>query len=137
MGKSREAVSNTLRLLNLPTEVQNAVSKNQINESQARLLLTMTNPAVQKQLFQDILANNLTVRQLRHRIQKAKSSVEKSFGASSDEYEIKHIEEKLKEALGAPVKIQKKGEGGEIIISFYSPEEIYGFIQKINPSSND
>ncbi|MDI6717835.1 MAG: ParB/RepB/Spo0J family partition protein [Patescibacteria group bacterium] len=135
LSKSREVISNTLRLLDLPVEIQDAVSKKQINESQARLLLSITNSAAQKQLYNDILANNLSVRQVRHRVRKIQDSniAGKSLDESANEYELKDIEEKLKEFFGTQVKIHKKGDGGEIVISFYSPEEVYEFISKINP----
>jgi len=143
LGKSREVVANTLRLLSLPTEFQGALSKGQINESQARLLLSIESPIAQKQLFNDILTNNLTVREVRNRVKQI------HFGAQpgitdvrmshpdAQELETRNLEDRIKEALGAEVKIEKKGEAGKIVISFYSPEEIYGIVQKINPHINE
>ena len=149
LGKSRESVANVLRLLNLTTELQEALSKNQINESQARLLLSINNPLAQKQLFNEILANNLTVREVNRRVKRIKNSgraedqIEKFFGEK--DFEIKNLEERLKEFLGTDVKIvvenslsgSRKGESGKIVIAFYSPEEIYGIIHKINPNDRD
>ncbi len=149
LGKSRESVANVLRLLNLTTELQEALSKNQINESQARLLLSINNPLAQKQLFNEILANNLTVREVNRRVKRIKNSgrvedqIEKFFGEK--DFEIKNLEERLKEFLGTDVKIivenslsgSRKGESGKIVIAFYSPEEIYGIINKIHPDNNE
>lgn len=141
LGKSREVVANTLRLLSLPTEFQGALSKGQINESQARLLLSIENPAAQRQLFNDILTNNLTVREVRNRVKQihfaSQPDVKMGGHPDAQELETRNLENKLKEALGAEVKIEKKGEAGKIVISFYSPEEIYGIVKKINPNSDN
>lgn len=134
VSKSRETVANALRLLGLPSDIQEAVSKGQISESQGRLLLSIANPAIQNQMFKDLLANNYTVRELRHKIEKNESGKShKSLEQKAEDYEIKDLESKLKEALGTDVKIQKHGETGKIVITFYSSEEIYGIIHKIHP----
>ncbi|MBI2515051.1 ParB/RepB/Spo0J family partition protein [Candidatus Wolfebacteria bacterium] len=136
IGKSRETVSNTLRLLNLPTEIQDALAKNQINESQARLLLQIEDPKEQQIIFEDLLSRNLSVRELKSRIRKTKP--QKTSGESAPTFkatdpEILNLEEKLTEILGAKVQIQKTEAGGKIIIDFYSAEEIKGILQKLNP----
>src|SRR3990167_5773313 len=69
LGKSREVIANTVRLLSLPTMIQDAISKNQISESQGRLLLTVDNQAQQQALFEDLLRSTMSVRELRSRIQ--------------------------------------------------------------------
>lgn len=140
LGKSREVIGNALRLLDLPEEIQKAVSEGKINESQARLLLSLENPAAQKTMFQEILSRNLTVRQLRQKIKtsagRAETNEEKSFLNEAEYFELKAIEEQLKEFLNAPVKIHKKERNSDIVISFYSQEEIYNFIAKVMPLEN-
>jgi len=135
LGKSRETVANTLRLLNLPTEIQDAVTKNQINESQARLLLIIEEPVQQKNLFNELLNNNLSVRQLRQRVGKKEKQETSDKQQVAVDPEINMLQEKLIELLSAPVKIEKSGDGGKIIITFYSPEEIQSIIEKLNPKS--
>ena len=132
LGKSRETIANTLRLLNLPTEIQDSVAEGKINESQARLLLAINDLSKQKDIFHDILKNNLSVRELKNRIRKTvehplENDVEKQIDP-----EVHHFQERLEELLGAPVKIEKSGEQGKIVISFYSSEEIRGIIEKLN-----
>jgi ParB family chromosome partitioning protein len=131
LGKSRETIANTLRLLKLPTEIQDAVSKNQINESQARLILTIENPAQQQNLFKEIIGNNLSVRELRSRLRAEKQPAADNKQQRTLNPEIIGLEEKLTEFFGAKVKIKQKEKGGEIIIEFYSPEEIEGIIQRL------
>ena len=138
VSKSRESVANVLRLLGLPTDIQEAVSKGQISESQGRLLLSVTNPIIQNQMFKDLLANSYTVRELRHKIEKHESGkISKSLEQKAEEFEMKDLETKLKEVLGTEVKIQKHGDTGKIVITFYSPEEIYGIIEKIHPDQRE
>ena len=136
LGKSRESIANNLRILNLPTEIQEAVIKNQINESQARLLLAIDDMAQQMAIFNELIKNNLSVRELRGRIKimaPGNKSSEASAKQASINPEIFHFQEQLTELIGAPVKIESTKEGGKIVISFYSPEEIQGIIQKLNP----
>ncbi|MDP3015333.1 MAG: ParB/RepB/Spo0J family partition protein [bacterium] len=142
LGKSRETIANTLRLLNLPTEIQEAVAKNQINESQARLLLTIGDQIQQQNLFNEIISNNLSVRELRQRIRKTSPVIASASEAISPivNPEILNFQEQLTELLGAKVKIKPfgnaQGKGGEIIIDFYSAEEIEGIIKKLSPENN-
>ena len=138
LGKSRETIANTLRLLNLPSEIQEALAKNQINESQARLLLVIEEPAQQQNLFKEILNNNLSVRELRQRIRKPiQDSALKTQNSITVDPEIVNLQEKLAELLGAKVKIDPPAggeKGGKIVITFYSPEEIQGIIEKLSPN---
>jgi len=146
IGKSRETVANTLRLLNLPSEIQEALAKNQINESQARLLLVIEDPHQQQNLFKELLANNLSVRELRQRIRKTQfaevrppeidDNIRRSNLQNIDP-EIVNLQEKLTELLGAKVKIEPAEKGGKIIITFYSPEEIQGIINKLTMADDN
>lgn len=138
LGKSREVVGNALRLLGLPVEIQDALAHNQINESQARLLLSIPNVTVQKQLFADLLTKNFSVRELKARIKSIHNPPvaheRPSFtDQRSEDAEMRDLQSRLKEALGTDVKIEKRGESGKIVINFYSPEELYGVVKKINP----
>ncbi len=138
IGKSRETIANALRLLNLPTEIQEAVTKNQVNESQARLLLVIDDLTQQQNLFKELLANNLSVRELRQRIKKTdQQPTTNDQRLTATDLEMLALQEKLTELLAAPVKIQKSGEAGKIIITFYSPEEIQNIIDKLTMTDDD
>jgi ParB family chromosome partitioning protein len=139
LGKSRETIANALRLLNLPTEIQDAVGQNKINESQARLLLAITDINEQKKLFNEILNQNLSVREIRYRINKESGETADEQRQKTTDPEMLSMEEKLKELLGAPIKINPPAGGdksGKIIITFYSPEEIQGIIQKLDSQTS-
>ncbi len=130
VGKSREAVTNAIRLLNLPSQVQDAVAQGKINESQARLLLMVSDMQEQQALFNDLVFNNLSVRDLRNRIQQTKEKTTATPSLPPDPV-LQNIEEQLRELLGTKVKLQKEGTGGKLTISFYSPEELQGIIDKL------
>lgn len=142
VSKSRESVANTMRLLNLPTFAQDALVKGQINESQARLLLMVSDIKEQQAVFNDLVLNSLSVRELRNRIKRnspaggEKAADNVSFDPSSSmrpkiDPEITSFEEQLMEILGTKVKVQSEGEGGKLMINFYSKEELQGIIEKL------
>ena len=67
VGKSREYVSNTLRLINLPESVQQGLQQGRISEGHARTIAGIKNPAAQMALFDEVIKNNLSVRQIEQR----------------------------------------------------------------------
>jgi ParB family chromosome partitioning protein len=135
IGKSRESIANTMRLLNLPTNIQDAVSMGKLGESQARLLLTIDDIAQQQQLFDEITLNNLSVREVKNKIDYLKSAARHAAQPSTPavaDPEAISIREQLEEALGTAVQVERAGgTGGKITIAFSSPEELYALLQKM------
>ncbi|MBI4086043.1 MAG: ParB/RepB/Spo0J family partition protein [Candidatus Liptonbacteria bacterium] len=133
LGKSREVVANTVRLLDLPANIQEALEKGNISESHSRLLLSIEEPAAQERIFRELLENSLTTRDLKNRVRQLKSQPEDGeplAEKSEISPELKMIQERLSAELGAPVEIERKGERGKITITFYSPEELENIISK-------
>ncbi len=141
MGKSREVVANAIRLLGLPQNIQDAVSMGSISESQARLLLSVEDIPKQQMFFDDIVKNNVSVRELRGKItrMKAESSLFKNNDLIAEpvlmhrkDPQIMIVEKELEQYLGTRVEVVKTGESnGKITINFYSPEELQGIIRKL------
>lgn len=135
LGKSREVVANTLRLLDLSSEVQTAIEDGRISESHGRLLLGVTDPALQQSLFKDLLERQLTTRELRERVSGAARGGRKAPRAERLPEqltpELAALQDKLSAELGAPVKIQTSGGVGKITISFYSPEELSAILEHL------
>lgn len=125
VGKSREAVANTLRLLNLPLPIQQALSEGKINESQARALLSIEHRDAQWQALQRIITEKTTVRELRSETQQKRQPT--THADPQDAY----WEKRLEETVGAPVKVLSQGPQGKIIIQFYSPEEKRGIFERL------
>ncbi len=131
LGKSRETVANTVRLLDLPVYIQEALEKGQLTESHGRFLLAINEPAAQKKLFDDILSQGLTTRDVKIRVQAAKPRKGRSLSDGVSP-ELKMLEEKLTTELGAPVKIEQGANTGKITITFYSEEELRNIADKIS-----
>jgi len=135
IGKSREVIANTMRLLNLPTNIQDAVSKGSLGESQARLLLTIDDLAQQQTLFEEISLHNLSVREVKNKIDYLKSAARHAAQPHTPvvaDPEANSIREQLEEALGTAVQVERAGgTGGKITIVFSSPEELYALLQKM------
>lgn len=119
VGKSRESVANTLRILQLSQEIQEALRNGKINESHARTLLALSDPEEQKKAFEKALLERASARTLRESI----DSKEKS--------EETYWEKQLEEHLGATVRIVKRGERGRMVIPFYSQGELKNLLEKI------
>ena len=137
LGKSREAVANTMRLLDLPSYIQDAVSKGEISESHGRLLLAVSDKGVQEKLFRDLVDRHLTTRELKYRVQGAKPGGERAPASRGVAVgtplspELLALQEQLSSELGAPVKIEQHGESGKITIAFYSGEELKGIVERL------
>ncbi|MDD4762032.1 MAG: ParB/RepB/Spo0J family partition protein [Candidatus Pacebacteria bacterium] len=137
LGKSREVVANSMRLLSLPTYIQEAVSQGKIGESQARLLLSVSNLDNQQRIFEDLLKNNLSVRELKNRIVSTNARLNAIDRFTNVDPEIKYLEETLSELLGTKVKVDKNGETGKITISFSSAEELKNIIDKVKKDDEE
>ena len=136
IGISREAVSNAIRLLQLPSEAQRALQEGKISESHCRVILTIQNPEKQRALLGEILSKHLTVREAEVLARKVlgvlpigdphKLSLEDLGNAVANE-----IKSRLEETLGTKVEIKQKGGKGKITINFFSEEELNEILGKI------
>ncbi|MDD2807838.1 MAG: ParB/RepB/Spo0J family partition protein [Patescibacteria group bacterium] len=128
VGKSRSVVANTLRLLTLPTEIQRAVVNGKINYSTARIIVGLP-PQARLNFFQKVLQNDLTVRAVEGEAKKV--SVKKHVRKSKDPA-LTALEERLQNSLGTRVTIKKSGDAGQVIIDFYSDEDLASVIEKVS-----
>jgi ParB family chromosome partitioning protein len=136
VGKSREYVSNTLRLLALPQEVLDALSAGKISEGHTRPILMLADkPEEQIVFFKEIMFRKMTVREAERLSRKiAVDRVRKK------EYmvdpEIQAIEQKLQDTLGTRVHIEKGEVGGQIKIDFFSNDDLDTILSIIKSSEN-
>ncbi len=132
IGKSRETISNTIRILLLPEDMRSAVAAGSITEGHTRPLLMLSDRVEdQRQLFEDIKLHKMSVREA-ERISRriARDRARKVEDLPSDE--TRAVEEKLEQALGTRVVIQKEARGrGKISIEFFSDEELHGITAKL------
>lgn len=137
LGKSRGAIANTVRILSLPTEIQDAIAKGAISESHARLLLSVPDPSKQYRVFEEIIGKGLNVRETDARIKQTELAKEDIRSESVFmEHEIASLKEKLEEFLGTKVNLQSKGTSGKLTINFYSPEELEAIVDKVTKQND-
>ena len=122
VGKSRTTITNTLRLLVLPIEAQKAISMGKISEGHGRAIL-MAKSEFQKALFQLVIKNGLSVRQVEEKARKL-AEENKSRSAGPKNILFKQIEKNLGEVLGRRVSILKRGDTGYINIEFANQKEL-------------
>ncbi len=130
MGKSRSLVANKIRLLNLPVEIQKGLIEGKITEGHAKAILSVDNPEKQRALYELILKSNLTVRQIEEKTQEI--SVKSHKRKVNIDPQMKALENALVEILGTKVKISKIGDGGKIVIEYYSKEDLETLLKKIS-----
>lgn len=132
IGKSREYVSNSLRLLSLPEEILNALAEGKITEGHTRPVLMLNDrPQEQITLFKEIVFKKLTVREaegIARRI--AYDKVRKKELVVDPE--IVEIEDKLTENLGTRVQIDRREVGGKITIDFFSNDDLRAILNIID-----
>jgi ParB family chromosome partitioning protein len=130
MGKSRSLVANKIRLLSLPVEIQKGLIEGKITEGHAKAILSIPDAEKQKLLYELILKNNLTVRQVEEKSQEV--SVRSHKRIVTADPQVKALENALVEALGTKVKISKAGDGGKIVIEYYSQEDLNSLLEKLS-----
>lgn len=133
VGKSRPSVTNTLRLLNLPAEIQRAVIEGKLSEGHARAILGLTDAERQIQLYHTVLEQGLNVRQVEAKVREL--TVRKTLDAAAPDPKLIAIESELRGKLGTQVKIQRQGTGGRITIEFFSEEELNDIVNKMSEQS--
>ena len=133
VGKSRTAVTNFLRLLKLPDEIKQSISKGEITEGHARAILALNDEAGQINLWRRIIGENLTVRRAEEITKKLKSKPKekKIFSITSqDKAEIDFLEGKFREHFGTKVKIKPKtSTSGDIVIEYYTAEDLERIVE--------
>lgn len=132
MGKSREYVSNSLRILTLPEEILNGLSLGKITEGHTRpILMLADHPEEQLVLFKEIVYKKITVREAEKLARKiAYDRVRKK--EFMPDPEITELEEEFQEKLGTRVHIDRKELGGQIKIDFFSTEDLRTILDLIS-----
>lgn len=126
LGKSRPAISNALRLLNLPREIKRLLEENAISTGHARALLGLNNDKEKIEIAKLIVDKGLSVRETENLIKRLKSEKEgntKSIPKNKPTF-ILEIENRMEESLGTRVTIQQGKKKGIIEIEYYSNDDL-------------
>ncbi len=142
VGKSREYISNNIRLLTLPQDIQIAINTGVLTEGHARPLLMLTEKQIeQRSLFNEICNAHLTVREAERIARRIASDRIRKLRAT-DTPEIQSLEQKLGSTLGTRVHIETKDmeRGGRILIDFFNREDLdhlVGVLEEKDVSSKE
>ena len=122
VGKSRSAVTNIIRLLELPIEIQRGLIEEKITEGHARAILGLKSKEEQRALYDLVLKDHLSVRAVENKVREI-LCVGRRRTVKETDPRIQNLEDKMQQKFGTKVEIKKNGASGRIIINFYSEEE--------------
>lgn len=128
VGKSRPYVANTLRLLNLPEEIKEAIMQGTLSVTAARAILGLESAKEQLKLYNQLMKEKNSVREVEDKVSAAR--LQSNLPGRRDPLVLDY-EARLRAALGTKVKITKTGSKGSIIIDYYSDEELGRIIKTI------
>ncbi|GBD93054.1 chromosome-partitioning protein Spo0J [bacterium BMS3Abin05] len=138
VGKERSTVTNFLRLLKLPPEIQESLRKAEISMGHARALLGVENAGRQLEIWEKTVQKKLSVRDVEAHVRKINQPPKRKVTISREKSPyIEAAEEKLREVLATKVKIYPQKKGGKIEIEYYSKEELERILEILQPPGND
>ncbi|MDP8265327.1 MAG: ParB/RepB/Spo0J family partition protein [Candidatus Aceula meridiana] len=131
VGKDRTTITNILRLLSLPAEIQQSISTGTFSMGHARTLLAIKDLSKQKALWKKTINNGLSVRELENLTRgEGQTKIRKARGEKGDPY-IASVEEDLQRALGTKVRLKAQKKRGTIVIEYYSHDDLDRIIKII------
>ncbi|MFW6062906.1 MAG: ParB/RepB/Spo0J family partition protein [Chloroflexota bacterium] len=132
VSKSRPAVANTVRLLELPDRVQEAVVNGEISGGHARALLGLPTEEMRVNTMRTVIRKGYSVRQTEALVRKLTSAARpRSREKQRTPPEVVALESQFQQSLGTRVNIQKGSKGGRVVIHFYSDEELHAIYEAI------
>jgi ParB family transcriptional regulator, chromosome partitioning protein len=133
VGKSREAITNTHRLVRLPDEIKLGLAQGFITEGHARALLSLENrPEAMLDVYKTIVNNKLSVRQTEAYVKELVGNTRPRTAARKDvPAEVQEMEEDLRRYLGTRIRLRYGKDGGSLTIYYFSDEELNDMIAKI------
>ncbi len=136
IGRSREYVSNTLRILALPDEILQALGEGKISEGHTRpLLMLIDRPLEQSVLFKEIMSKKVSVREAERAARSIAVERARKITPKADPVLVE-IEAKLQEILGERVHVEQDTIGGRVTISFLTPDELKTIFEQIQSQNS-
>lgn len=135
LGKSRPAIANTLRLLNLPESIRELVQKGELSPGHARAILALTDAAQQNRAAAEVLARQLSVRDTEKLVSDIKKppAPKKKKAAADDpvRLHLRAVEDKLRRALATRVTLEGGAGQGKIVIRYHNADERERLIEQL------
>lgn len=138
VGRSREYVANSIRLLGLPETILNALRSGDISDGHARTLLMLNDrPTEQDVVFREILLKKLSVREVERISRKiATEKVRKKDWLRDTDFELIEIERQFTETFGTRVQIQKTDFGGKLTIDYFASDDLRKLLDVIHKAES-
>ena len=146
VGKDRSSIANTLRLLKLPEDVRAYIIAGKITMGHARALLAVEDTQLQQKLADEVIKNDLSVREIENWAKKFKEAEEKAAekkeklevkevetSISDNHSRYKGLEEALRKALATKVEIKSSGARGKLVIYYSSEDDLNRLFQELCP----
>jgi ParB family chromosome partitioning protein len=142
VGRDRTFVTNYLRLLRLPEDIQHLVEENKLSMGHARTLLSIDDPDRQRNLAKNIIERGLSVRETERMIKKvinSPKSIETETEVQVLDANVRLAEVKLRRRFSTQVKIlsNQQGEGGKIEIHYYNSTDLHRLFELLNYNSDN
>ena len=131
VGKSRVAVTNTIRLLDACAAVKQALVDDRITEGHARAMLALSSAKAQETLLNTVVNLDLSVRQTEALARKYSGQKPATKKKSASSAEVNDIEKRLRSSLGTKVALKYTKKGGTVTIYYYSDEELDTLLEKL------
>lgn len=142
LGKSRTYITNSIRLLKLPKEIQGYVSSGQMSAAHGRTLINVSDAAKQKEICDKVIKNGLSVRETERLAEKAKDEIKpgrkkrKTGTKANKSSDMLAAEAELRALTGTKVNISGDGKSGKLELEYYSTEELNRLIDTIREAFN-
>jgi len=124
VGRSRVSVTNSLRLLRLPSEIKSGLLEARISEGHARALLMLEDAEEQLLAYRRVLRGKLSVRQTEELVRRLRSTPDAPTQETRRSPETVHLEQQFRDSLGTKVDLFRSRKGGRVVIHFYSEEDL-------------
>ena len=132
VGKSREAITNTHRLVKLPAEIKQGLAQGLITEGHARALLSLEgSPHVMLEVYKTIVSRKLSVRQAEALVKHLSGTRSRQASHKDVPADVQEMEDQLRRYLGTRIKLRYGKDGGSLTIYYFSDEELNDMIAKI------
>ena len=131
VGKSRVAVTNTIRLLDASAAVKQALVDGQITEGHARAMLRLSSANAQEELLKKVVTLDLSVRQTEMLARKYSGQKPVSGRRASQSADVIDVERRLRSSLGTKVSLKHGKKGGTVTIYYYSNEDLDSLLEKL------
>jgi ParB family chromosome partitioning protein len=131
IGKSRVAITNTLRLLNLPEPVREALLNGAITEGHARAILMANGESQRLRLLERVVADHLSVRDTEALAREINVARLRESAPRPPDPDVERLEDAFRQALGTRVRLVKGRRGGRLVISFFSDDELQGIYERL------